>query len=114
MQIMRPATLGPPAPRETESDRSRRRRLATKAACRDAPPIRDARRTRRAAAIAAPRTRRFGAESVVPGLTTASGMTVLVIIVAIAAFLIVEAIPALRANKVNFFTYQQWFPNETG
>jgi len=34
---------------------------------------------------------------------------VLVIIVAIAVFLIAKAIPALRADKANFLTYQQWF-----
>jgi phosphate transport system permease protein len=58
---------------------------------------------------ALPRGRRFGAEKVFRGVATAAGSTVLVIIVAIAVFLIVKAVPALRANSENFFTYQQWF-----
>jgi phosphate transport system permease protein len=37
---------------------------------------------------------------------------VLVIIVAIAVFLIAKAVPALRADTANFFTYQGWFPND--
>ena len=31
---------------------------------------------------------------------------------AIAAFLVYRAVPALRANTVNFFTFQQWLPDE--
>jgi phosphate transport system permease protein len=58
---------------------------------------------------ALPRGRRFGAEKVFRGVATAAGSTVLVIIVAIAVFLIVKAVPALRADGENFFTYQQWF-----
>ena len=45
-------------------------------------------------------------------LSTAAGAMVLVIIVAIAIFLISKAIPALRANTENFLTYQAWFPND--
>jgi phosphate transport system permease protein len=41
-----------------------------------------------------------------------AGAMVLVIIVAIAIFLIAKAVPALRANTANFFTYEQWFPND--
>jgi phosphate transport system permease protein len=37
---------------------------------------------------------------------------VLVIIVAIAVFLISKAAPALSANTENFFTYEKWFPND--
>ncbi len=48
---------------------------------------------------------RLGARRVFRLLTTASGATVLVIIVAIAAFLIVKAIPALQADKANFLTH---------
>jgi phosphate transport system permease protein len=58
---------------------------------------------------ALPRGRRFGAERVFRAVTTAAGSTVLVIIVAIAIFLIVKAVPALRANSENFFTYESWF-----
>jgi phosphate transport system permease protein len=59
--------------------------------------------------------RRFGAESLFRGSVTSAGGAVLIIIAAIATFLIVKAIPALRANKVNFFTYKEWFPDdETG
>jgi phosphate transport system permease protein len=58
-----------------------------------------------------PTRRRFGAEPIFRGFTTASGTVVLIIIAAIAAFLIVKAIPALRADKVNFLTYRQWFPD---
>jgi phosphate transport system permease protein len=58
-----------------------------------------------------PRRRRFGPEPLFRGFTTASGTAVLVIIAAIATFLIVKAIPALRADKANFLTYYQWFPD---
>jgi phosphate transport system permease protein len=47
------------------------------------------------------------------GLSTASGAMVLVIIVAIAIFLISKAIPALRADKASFLTEKTWFPNDT-
>jgi phosphate transport system permease protein len=52
-------------------------------------------------------------ESGFRALSTAAGAMVLVIIIAIAIFLISKAIPALRADKVNFLTYKQWFPNDT-
>jgi phosphate transport system permease protein len=61
---------------------------------------------------ALPTRRRFGAESLFRWFTTASGATVLVIIVAIAAFLITKAVPALRANTVNFWTFLNWFPDD--
>jgi phosphate transport system permease protein len=57
------------------------------------------------------RRRRFGAEPAFRWLTTGSGITVLVIIVAIAFFLIAEAIPALRADTANFLTETTWFPD---
>jgi phosphate transport system permease protein len=60
---------------------------------------------------ALPRQRRFGAETVFRGVVSAAGMTVLVVIVAIATFLVVKAIPSLRANRANFLTFQQWFPD---
>jgi phosphate transport system permease protein len=61
---------------------------------------------------ALPRRRGFGAESAFRSLTLAAGAMVLVIIVAIAIFLIVKAVPALRANTANFFTFEGWFPND--
>jgi phosphate transport system permease protein len=45
------------------------------------------------------------------GLTKAAGILVLVIMAAIGIFLIWKAVPALRVNTVNFFTYQEWFPD---
>jgi phosphate transport system permease protein len=47
------------------------------------------------------------------GLSTASGATVLVIMAAIAIFLIYKSVPALRADTVNFFTFSQWLPDES-
>jgi phosphate transport system permease protein len=47
------------------------------------------------------------------GLSTAAGAMVLVIIVAIAIFLISKAIPALQADKANFLTEKTWYPNDT-
>jgi phosphate transport system permease protein len=60
---------------------------------------------------ALPRQRRFGAETVFRLAVTAAGITVLVLIMAIAGFLIVKAIPSLRADRANFLTFQQWFPD---
>jgi phosphate transport system permease protein len=60
-----------------------------------------------------PRGRRFGVERVFRGLTTVAGSTILVIIVAIAIFLIVKALPALRANSENFFTFPSWFADSS-
>jgi phosphate transport system permease protein len=59
-----------------------------------------------------PHRRRFGAEPVFRGITLAAGTMVLVIIVAIAIFLIARAVPALNANNENFLTYRQWSPND--
>ncbi|GAB3968225.1 phosphate ABC transporter permease subunit PstC [Plantactinospora veratri] len=61
---------------------------------------------------ALPRRRAFGAERLFHGFTMAAGTMVLVIIVAIAIFLIAKAVPALNANTVNFLTFEGWFPNE--
>jgi phosphate transport system permease protein len=57
--------------------------------------------------------KRFGAETVFRSISTASGATVLVIIVAIATFLIVKAVPAIAADKENFLTYKLWFPDSS-
>ncbi|MFF5295561.1 phosphate ABC transporter permease subunit PstC [Paractinoplanes globisporus] len=61
---------------------------------------------------ALPKKARFSMETGFRGLSTSAGAMVLVIIVAIAIFLIAKAVPALRANTVNFFSYEQWFPND--
>ena len=59
-----------------------------------------------------PRRRRWSLETLFRWVSTSAGTTVLVIIVAIAAFLIAKAIPALHANTANFFTYSKWFPDD--
>ncbi|MEV4627745.1 phosphate ABC transporter permease subunit PstC [Micromonospora sp. NPDC049523] len=61
---------------------------------------------------ALPRRRAFGAEQLFRVLTLAAGTMVLVIIVAIAIFLVSKAVPALQANHENFFTFKNWAPNE--
>jgi phosphate transport system permease protein len=47
------------------------------------------------------------------GLSTTAGATVLVIMAAIAVFLVYRSVPALRDNTVNFLTFSQWLPDET-
>ncbi|HST65714.1 MAG TPA: phosphate ABC transporter permease subunit PstC [Mycobacteriales bacterium] len=47
------------------------------------------------------------------GLTVAAGATVLVIMAAIAVFLVYRSVPALRDNTVNFFTFSQWLPDQS-
>jgi phosphate transport system permease protein len=61
---------------------------------------------------ALPTKARFSMETVFRGLSRSAGATVLVVIVAIAIFLISEAVPALRADSENFLTFKTWFPNE--
>jgi phosphate transport system permease protein len=61
---------------------------------------------------ALPSHRRFGPEWLFRWFTTGAGTMVLIIIVAIAIFLIVKAIPALRVNQANFWTYKEWFPDD--
>jgi phosphate transport system permease protein len=61
---------------------------------------------------ALPKRARFGGENAFRGLTFSAGAMVLVIILAIAVFLISKAVPALRANTANFFTYEGWSPND--
>jgi phosphate transport system permease protein len=58
------------------------------------------------------RKTRFSMESGFRGLSTAAGAMVLVIIVAIAIFLISKAVPALQADKASFLTTKEWFPND--
>jgi phosphate transport system permease protein len=47
------------------------------------------------------------------GVSIVAGATVLALMAAIAAFLVYQAVPALRANTVNFLTFGKWFPDET-
>jgi phosphate transport system permease protein len=61
---------------------------------------------------ALPKKNRFSMESGFRGLTISAGAMVLVIIVAIAIFLIVKAVPALQANTASFLFSTEWFPNE--
>lgn len=62
---------------------------------------------------ALPKKKSLSMETGFRALSVAAGAMVLVIIVAIAGFLIWKAVPALSANTENFLTYKQWFPNET-
>lgn len=62
---------------------------------------------------ALPQRERWSFESLFRGMTTGAGMTVLVIIVAIGAFLIYKALPAIRADHGNFLTESKWFPGDT-
>jgi phosphate transport system permease protein len=59
-----------------------------------------------------PRKRRFGGDTVFRGLTTAAGIAVLVIIVAIAVFLIAKAVPAINQDGSNFFTEKNWYTTD--
>ncbi|MCA2213652.1 phosphate ABC transporter permease subunit PstC [Jidongwangia harbinensis] len=59
-----------------------------------------------------PRKARFSMETGFRGLSTAAGAMVLVIIIAIAIFLVSKAVPALNANTENFLSYKTWFPND--
>lgn len=45
------------------------------------------------------------------GLSRYAGASVLIIMAAIAAFLIWRSIPALTSDSVNFFTYEKWSPD---
>jgi phosphate transport system permease protein len=61
---------------------------------------------------ALPKKTRFSMESGFRGLSTAAGAMVLVIIVAIAIFLISKAAPAISKDTENFLSFKSWFPNE--
>ncbi len=53
------------------------------------------------------------ADLVFKNITRTAGIGLLVLIAAIAAFLVLRATHALSANTGNFLTTQEWFPNET-
>ncbi|MDQ1249202.1 MAG: phosphate transport system permease protein [Actinomycetota bacterium] len=46
------------------------------------------------------------------GATLYAGIGVLVVMAAIAIFLVWRSIPSLTTDSVNFFTYQEWFPDD--
>jgi phosphate transport system permease protein len=52
-------------------------------------------------------------ERVFRSLTLGAGLVVFVLLAAIAIFLIAKAIPALQADKSNFFTTKAWDPNSS-
>jgi phosphate transport system permease protein len=57
------------------------------------------------------RTGRFG-EWAFKGLAIAAGSTIVIAIVLIAVFLLIQAVPSLRANHANFFTAWQFDTND--
>ena len=63
-------------------------------------------------AIAPMGTGRAG-DRIFAGAARGSGVTVLAIVAAIAAFLVWKAVPALRDNEANFLTSETWNPNAT-
>jgi phosphate transport system permease protein len=58
------------------------------------------------------RVRRRG-DVVFRGMSQSAGMLVLVLIVAIAVFLLVQAWPAFRKEGLHFFTEKQWLPDRS-
>jgi len=56
-----------------------------------------------------PRRPRWDAETAFRAGTTFAGAMVLVIIVAIAGFLVIRAVPSLADNQESFWTYEGWF-----
>ncbi|MFE9102633.1 phosphate ABC transporter permease subunit PstC [Actinomadura geliboluensis] len=72
----------------------------------------EARAGTRDRAAAAMGTGRAG-DKIFAGAARGSGIAVLAIVAAIAAFLVWKAIPALRANEANFLTSEEWNPNAT-
>jgi phosphate transport system permease protein len=57
-------------------------------------------------------TRRVG-DRVFLGLTTGAGIVVLALIVAIAAFLVTKAVPAIRHDSTSFFGTEVWQPDNS-
>lgn len=62
------------------------------------------------APLSAGRSTRRG-ERIFKYLTLGAGLTVFVLLAAIAIFLVVKAIPALQDDKANFFTTKEWDPD---
>jgi phosphate transport system permease protein len=53
------------------------------------------------------------ADAIFKNLTRTAGIGLLVLIAAIAAFLVLRATDALSANTGNFITTEEWFPNQS-
>lgn len=47
------------------------------------------------------------------GLTIAAGVLLLLVLAAVGAFLVIKAVPAVRADTANFLTETQWSPDAT-
>lgn len=60
-----------------------------------------------------PRRSRRRGDAIFRGLTQGSGILLLLIMAAIAVFLVLLAIPALNADTTNFLTTLQWAPDNT-
>ncbi len=65
------------------------------------------------AVVAGRRPRGAVWDALFAGLTRTAAGLVLVLMAAIAAFLVLRAVPALRKDTVNFFTATQWSPDDT-
>ena len=61
--------------------------------------------------VAGRRSRHRG-DSIFRGLSTAAAVSIIVLIILIAVFLLVQAIPSLRANHVNFLTSAEFNTND--
>jgi len=75
-------------------------------------PSRNDRRGGPGGDVALPRRRPFGQEGVFRLFSVAAGTTVVLIIIGILVFLAIKAIPAINADKANFFTGFEWFPDD--
>jgi phosphate transport system permease protein len=64
-----------------------------------------------APALGGSRRARLG-DRIFRGMSWGSATLVLVILAAIAAFLLKQALPAIHENTVNFLTYKEWTPDE--
>src|SRR4051794_2375257 len=95
-RVMRQATMNPPTLPDADPRTRDRQSEAPGVTQHRSPTGRDS------TALELARGRRFGGERIFRWLTTGSGITVLVVIVAIGYFLIAKAVPALRANTSNF------------
>ncbi|MGN6598826.1 MAG: phosphate ABC transporter permease subunit PstC [Actinomycetes bacterium] len=60
------------------------------------------------------RTRKRRGDGIFRGVSATASAVVLLLMGAIAAFLVVKAIPAIRADDTNFLTTQDWLPDNAG
>jgi phosphate transport system permease protein len=61
--------------------------------------------------LGAMRSKHLG-DTVFAGLTTGSALAVIVLIVAIAGFLLIKAVPAFSRGGFGFLTHRAWFPDD--